>query len=810
MSYVGIVSAINTAREGQAMGSKFSLWVPLRGLSGMLLMIPAPASGYSIIQMTVIWVVLNGVGAANAIWNVVLGQLSKGVAAVGSLNVNLPPTALSSSSNKLINALACMQTLSQLNLPIFKNYGKPKIIVNINPPTSPSTPQPPVKMDQSATFYFGIPSSGNSNAPDATYGSICGSVSIATSICTPQSSNCQGAFNQASLTQRLNIKINAVMAMIDALSPLAATIASQALTANYAELPPGYIQAATDAYASGLAMLAGGVNLNINQAPSSLPSTGSTSSVSGYSGWGAGARSTISGGINAGAGAIGEGAATAAAAAGLNDLPGAQTTGEFLSQAGSAVSGGIAQGAGAIAQGGAAGAQAVTNVAINGYNDTVGIFQSWEQNIQPVTTAQLSAQAKTLAQFGWIQAGSYYFALSQSTNSNPLGDDLITNFPTAIGTKPYAAAVGNSAQTTPGMTENLYNALNSDANRYILNAALTQAQNYSQVPAPSPTLPSLGPSRISSGDSWVDYIIQPIAGAIRTPIVNFVMSNMTNTSSMTGAGPDPIVTLGKFGSELMQAGELAIFGVMVASIFVNGFGGLCAAMGSGFAIFMTMCSQIFLFAMTVLVSMWSAGATLGVYVPLVPYIIFTSAAIGWMISVAESLVGAPIIALALTHPSGEELPGGLKQAIGILANIFLRPTLMIFGFVMASGIIRAALTYINFGFMKVVDSSLIATLFSFIPTIGIYVFLVLGVVNQAFQLIYELPSNILKFMGVSDPFQRDIKELVGSAKEGFQKGQGMGQSAVKGAFESREEAYRKSQAAGIKRGQDFRKRRGWD
>src|SRR5690606_2682104 len=45
-----------------------SMWIPVRMALGIALMIPK-ASGYSIIQIFVMWIVVQGVGAADTLWN---------------------------------------------------------------------------------------------------------------------------------------------------------------------------------------------------------------------------------------------------------------------------------------------------------------------------------------------------------------------------------------------------------------------------------------------------------------------------------------------------------------------------------------------------------------------------------------------------------------------------------------------------------------------------------------------------------------------------------------------------------------------
>ncbi|MBT6207420.1 MAG: DotA/TraY family protein, partial [Francisellaceae bacterium] len=83
LGYITILSTVNTAQEGSAMGKKFSgIWTPFRSVTGMILLVPSPSSGYSMIQSLVMWIILQSIGAANTIWNVVLEQNAAGRSAV--------------------------------------------------------------------------------------------------------------------------------------------------------------------------------------------------------------------------------------------------------------------------------------------------------------------------------------------------------------------------------------------------------------------------------------------------------------------------------------------------------------------------------------------------------------------------------------------------------------------------------------------------------------------------------------------------------------------------------------------------------
>ena len=70
--YTTIVGLLKTAQEGEFLGKQWSsLWVPLRTVFGIAALFPL-SSGYCAIQVIFMWVILQGVGAANSLWNATL------------------------------------------------------------------------------------------------------------------------------------------------------------------------------------------------------------------------------------------------------------------------------------------------------------------------------------------------------------------------------------------------------------------------------------------------------------------------------------------------------------------------------------------------------------------------------------------------------------------------------------------------------------------------------------------------------------------------------------------------------------------
>lgn len=665
LSYIGIASAINTAREGEAMGKKFSLWVPLRAMLGMLFMVPTPGTGYSVVQMTVMWFVLNGIGAANAIWNVVLDQMSQGIQAIGVLQ--LPASAsdqliASTVVNNVLGAATCMQVLNTLpNLDLIRNYGSVQTnTVYQTMVTSPAGPNP-TSISQTAVINIGVV--GN-NAP-ASLNNICGSFTVTTSIAQGDPNN---AFNQASLSTRLTYKINAVKAMLDAVQPAAQMMAITQLAGGIAPPQPntGYVDIAVSAYKGQAINLITGVR-------AALPTASS---------------GTL----------------------------------------------------------------------------------SWEQGPPPALTGNAAINA--VRQVGWIHAGSYYFNMVGASTAAIDADAGILPVASQVPTPlmPYNAAPPGAPAT---WNANLYPQLSSNnSNLVAMNQALGNAGTYwgGGALTPQTSLPGLGSGNVPSvGNAVADAITSNLASLIRTPIIAMFQS------SLTGNGGDPLQNMMMFGTNIIAGVEAGFFMLIAVTFAVLILTAVFNACSSAATTFMTIMVQITLVGSAVLIFFWTMGATMGIYLPLVPYLIFTTTAVGWFLAVVEALVGAPIIALALVQPGGEEL-GGIKQALLILANVFLRPSLMIFGFVIAGSLLRATISLINYGFESSIQP-IPPTLTGIMPILAIYVALISSLVNQSFGLIYELPNKVLRYMGGSPESFSPEKQL-GEAKQGFDKGAGESQKAL--------------------------------
>ena len=105
ISYTTIFGLINTANEGEFLGKKLnSAWLPIRSVLGIALLIPTK-SGYCMLQVLMMWVVLQGIGAADHVWGVVL-------------NTPVPVPAAHKAGNKKNSLNSTSGSASQVKLKI--------------------------------------------------------------------------------------------------------------------------------------------------------------------------------------------------------------------------------------------------------------------------------------------------------------------------------------------------------------------------------------------------------------------------------------------------------------------------------------------------------------------------------------------------------------------------------------------------------------------------------------------------------------------------------------------------------------------
>lgn len=211
---------------------------------------------------------------------------------------------------------------------------------------------------------------------------------------------------------------------------------------------------------------------------------------------------------------------------------------------------------------------------------------------------------------------------------------------------------------------------------------------------------------------------------------------------------DALSSMRKIGTDIMGGLETAFWVMLGVSIGMALLACIFAGQTpfcSGFLTLITILIPVLLFFMSIL---WGVGVLLGLYVPMIPYLVFTFSALAWFIMVIEAIVAAPIVSLGLVTPSQENL-GKASGAVLLIANIFMRPSLMVIGLVIAAKLLDVAVRMLNNGFnyfMATIGGSNYG-FFASIALLIVYGGIVIALAHECFTLIHVLPDKVNRWIG---------------------------------------------------------------
>ncbi|OGT46574.1 MAG: hypothetical protein A3F17_05190 [Gammaproteobacteria bacterium RIFCSPHIGHO2_12_FULL_41_15] len=295
---------------------------------------------------------------------------------------------------------------------------------------------------------------------------------------------------------------------------------------------------------------------------------------------------------------------------------------------------------------------------------------------------------KNAKQDGWMFAGRYYW--SMLTAMTPL----------------HVATTQSPGVSKSTSTPDFHGVSFSDLDPLSLHASSYTDQIKSQLRQYD--------KASSSGGQFYDEtgLGTAIPGVVGT-ILKMVFGGFGGLmSDMMMVSQNPIFWLHNIGVDCMEifvqvwiGGALA---VMAPALLAN----LCDAvqpMGETLSVMIGWIKPILFGLCSILLI---AGIMLGYYLPLYPYFVFMFGVVGWLITVIETMVAAPMVCLGLTHPEGHDFLGKAEQALMLLLNVFIRPVLMVIGLIAAMILMYVTLRILNAGFIGI----LIDTTTSFVGT----------------------------------------------------------------------------------------------
>ncbi|MBA2710388.1 MAG: type IVB secretion system protein DotA, partial [Tatlockia sp.] len=820
--YTLIVSTMNTAQEGQMLGQKWSsIWIPLRSTLGLALLIPK-ASGYCLMQIFVMWIVVQGVGAADKVWNAALGYLNRGGSLVQTqmnplTSLRSGNSSVASGASVMLQGQVCMvglQAALQNALQSYqnaKNGGSPSgpCVGNLTPAMSQfcgigqipdflSTVNAVATQDANPNSQsnYSLTMPNFASGPFAALNGICGTISWSPFSASDLSS-IQKNISSISPSEVQTVKMTRATAIQQMYTSMA--VVAQLMVANNPALNPPRSGSGNNQPATPVAVQQFGVPYLSSGTPCTVPSAQCT-------GWGrdpASASAPLFSGV------------------------------EFQ---------------GAIAN----------------YNNTMmPTLNLVKQAGSKDNSNQKRDFIRQAESQGWLLAGSYFFNLSM-LNANATTSSNLTDSGTGLGSSSFDSSqilstfgsggcIGGShanlcewMRNDPSQLQPIITLINgstilpspipqpkltdpsmivggghsaiagigsSTVNGYIDNAVLVHlpgqagmtppsfamkfnfSLNLGQYNLPYREFPCSGFLCLGGllGDIFYNWILRFIFNlflGILGPIINIIIQSLLayplvaiasifqqNVAIIQQPGVNPVVALANMGVNYINfANELWILTIgLAASPFI--------------LVIFPLLALILPLLMSWLGIMVAIGFITAYYIPFLPYMIFTFASIAWLMAVIEAMVAAPIVALGVTHPEGHDAFGKGEQAIMIIMNVFLRPSMMIIGFIAAIGLSYVSVWIINAGFANAASfiqgtasgiqwnysctNTMSATgspgcsapgapndfssmntgysgwagIYGFFFSVLIYTIMYLTVVQKAFTLITYLPDKVLRWIG---------------------------------------------------------------
>ncbi len=718
--YVTVVGVMSTAHEGEFMGKKYGgIWTPIRMVLGIAALVPGGA-GYSAIQMLLMWVIVQGIGAADVLWNAVVSYTAN-VGSPATTQISMT-TNVTGSLNTLFEDLTCDAT-SRLQFAAPGGGSNLGYYCNGNScqPTNPFTP------NSSGVYQMG---------PSGSCGTL--------NYCTTTDSSPAGQLCQAQQA--------ALSTIVNTFSNIATIFAKE----DY-DFQDFY-------YNSGLTTVPStGANwswihnycssaLNLNQAqccvppkaPQSMnPSQQSSCMINNF---------TPNGDTQQGA----------------NDDMVSTVYWPY----------GLQLKIGNID---------FINTAANYYSTQMSQALTSLIASEPVN----ANTAQTLGgPTGWLYAGAHYFQLV-SYNQASSYNNMVSDF-----------TVTAADLSSGNVMMNYRN--NFEAASTLLGAVVSSSNGNSNATstAPSPSAQPVIPtgcglpkamcplaSPLSSMMSSIQSAFQQATGVGNTANGLTQTGSITLNTQQVLAG-NPLVMISAAGQGLLMAVEPAFLALVTASFAIGGVLGLNGwVLGTGGfdPVYFAFAAAWFMLLGPLLIMLMGAmiffGALLGVYVPMIPLVVFTLGVLSWFVVTIEAMVAGPIVAIGILTPSNQEheLFGKAIRGLNILFNIFLRPSLMIFGLIAAMILSSIIVTIVNTGFALLMTSPgmpwgsagqkagtiLLGGVELFIFLFA-YVALIVLVINKCFQLIGILPQRVLEWIGLQGHhgFEGDVGEVRQGAEAG--------------------------------------------
>lgn len=245
------------------------------------------------------------------------------------------------------------------------------------------------------------------------------------------------------------------------------------------------------------------------------------------------------------------------------------------------------------------------------------------------------------------------------------------------------------------------------------------------------------------------------------------MSGASKVLADTIAKGDPIDNLQKLGHQLINTASTMTLvstgisaGVKAVSLFTGGSPLSSSVARSAISIPEKIIEKAMAIIMPIVMALMISGIALAYYLPALPFILWISGIVGWLVLTMELLVAAPIWAAMHAIPEGEGMAGQHgRQGYMLFLGILMRPSLHVIGFFLSFMIISVVGHFIGESYLDFTTATgqdeapfgPVAQIVAWLATILLGAAITVIATHKTFSLITWLPDNILRWAGAGTP-----------------------------------------------------------
>ncbi|MBP9721546.1 MAG: DotA/TraY family protein [Gammaproteobacteria bacterium] len=397
--------------------------------------------------------------------------------------------------------------------------------------------------------------------------------------------------------------------------------------------------------------------------------------------------------------------------------------------------------------------------------------------------------SKTAKDIGWIAAGATYYGIITNGGGQTAG-----SIPSYIGEIMGNANVPATQAFAKDVNKTIAAELNvspsgSGSDDSTASLRFSQSYNNKLLSAIGLGIPLL-----------IEYIVQHILDTDQLFDYPDSIQVRNDKSIRDAIKADPLAKIAEQGAHLTSMCEEIFFGFLTALIAA----GLLMAVlptcptGIAFAALIPIITMVLFAVVSVMMIFYPIGIIMNVYVPLIPFLIYTMGVIGWLLLCIEAMAAAPIVALGLMHPQGDEVLGQAEHGLKLLLNLMLRPVLMVAGLAAGIVLVRIAILFFSMAMNLVFNTGIIpvTSLAAMGASLMIYIGSMTVIIHKCFSLINEIPNKVMAWIGAQGSSVGGADEILQEAKGKTEQGGKMPGEVGKGGYEGAQSGYKQGSNMG--------------